>query len=74
MGFKITGNKINNSNRVYFIGEIGINHNGDINLAKKIILEAKKQDFHLLNFKKETQIYQHQKMSNKELEKLRGVT
>ena len=52
MGFKITGNKINNSNRVYFIGEIGINHNGDINLAKKIILEAKKAGFSSVKFQK----------------------
>ena len=52
MGFKITGNKINNSDRVYFIGEIGINHNGDINLAKKIILEAKKAGFSSVKFQK----------------------
>ena len=28
--------------RPYLIAEIGINHNGDLNLAKKIIVEAKK--------------------------------
>jgi len=27
----------------YLIGEVGINHNGSILLAKKIILEAKKK-------------------------------
>ena len=37
MGFSITGNQINGSNGVYFIGEVGINHNGDVELAKKII-------------------------------------
>ena len=26
----------------YLIGEVGINHNGSVQLAKKIILEAKK--------------------------------
>ena len=45
MGFSITGNQINGSNGVYFIGEVGINHNGDVELAKKIILEAKKAGF-----------------------------
>ena len=52
MGFKITNNKINNSQNVYFIGEVGINHNGDIDLAKKIILEAKKAGFSAVKFQK----------------------
>lgn len=52
MAFKITDNKINNSNNVYFIGEVGINHNGDINLAKKMILEAKKAGFSAVKFQK----------------------
>tara|TARA_B100001094_G_C18093521_1_gene751732 strand:+ start:121 stop:996 length:876 start_codon:yes stop_codon:yes gene_type:complete len=52
MGFKITNNKINNSENVYFIGEVGINHNGDIDLAKKIILEAKKAGFSAVKFQK----------------------
>jgi len=52
MAFKITDNKINNSENVYFIGEVGINHNGDINLAKKIILEAKKAGFSAVKFQK----------------------
>ena len=41
-----------NSN-IYIIAEIGINHNGDINLAKKLIDLAKKLGVMLLNFKKE---------------------
>ena len=52
MAFKITDNNINNSENVYFIGEVGINHNGDINLAKKIILEAKKAGFSAVKFQK----------------------
>ena len=52
MGFKITKNKINNSENVYFIGEVGINHNGDLDLAKKIIFEAKKAGFSSVKFQK----------------------
>ena len=52
MGFSITGNQINGSNGVYFIGEVGINHNGDLELAKKIILEAKKAGFSAVKFQK----------------------
>ena len=33
------------------IAEIGINHNGDIDLAKKLILEAKKCGVDMLNSK-----------------------
>ena len=28
--------------KIFIIAEIGINHNGDLDLAKKMILEAKK--------------------------------
>ena len=52
MGFSITDNQINGSNGVYFIGEVGINHNGDVELAKKIILEAKKAGFSAVKFQK----------------------
>lgn len=39
---KITKNKtIHNYSQPYIIAELGSNHNGDINLAKKMILEAK---------------------------------
>lgn len=34
-------NKIKNSSSSYIIAEIGVNHNGDINLAKKLISQAK---------------------------------
>ena len=36
----------------YLIGEIGINHNGSISLAKKIILEAKKNNFDAVKLQK----------------------
>ena len=29
-------------NKIYIIAEIGVNHNGNINLAKKLIISAKK--------------------------------
>lgn len=38
--------------KTYLIGEIGINHNGDINLAKKIIVQAKKAGFDSVKFQK----------------------
>lgn len=41
-------------NSVYVIGEIGINHNGDVELAKKIMVEAKKAGFSAVKFQKRT--------------------
>ena len=35
------------SENIFFIAEIGINHNGDLNLAKKIIVEAKKAEVNI---------------------------
>lgn len=52
MSFNIIGNQVNGSDDIYFIGEIGINHNGDLNLAKKLILEAKKAGFTAVKFQK----------------------
>jgi N-acetylneuraminate synthase len=45
---------INNlkSFKPYLIAEIGINHNGSINLAKKLILLAKKYNFDFVKFQK----------------------
>lgn len=42
---------INNS-KVYFIAEIGINHNGDVNNALKLIEEAKKAGCNSVKFQK----------------------
>ena len=37
---------------IFYIAEIGINHNGDINLAKKLIDVAKESGFHAVKFQK----------------------
>lgn len=39
---------------VFIIGEIGINHNGDISLAKKLIKKAKEADCDAVKFQKRT--------------------
>ena len=36
----------------YLIAEIGINHNGDVDIAKKLILNAKKAGFNAVKFQK----------------------
>ena len=42
------------SNRCYIVGEIGINHNGDIGIAKSLIREAKKAGCDAVKFQKRT--------------------
>ena len=37
-------------NRINLIAEIGVNHNGKINLAKKMIVLGRKQNVILLSF------------------------
>ena len=39
---------------VYIIGEIGINHNGDLNIAKKLIKEASLSGANAVKFQKRT--------------------
>jgi N-acetylneuraminate synthase len=39
-----------NTSKVFLIGEIGINHNGDVNIAKKIIKNAKIAGFDAVKF------------------------
>jgi len=39
---------------IYFIAEIGINHNGDISIAKKLIDKAKEAGFNAVKFQKRT--------------------
>ena len=39
-------------NKPFIIGEIGINHNGDINIAKELILNAKRANFDAVKFQK----------------------
>ena len=38
--------------KTFLIAEIGINHNGKVSLAKKLIDQAKEQALTQLNFKK----------------------
>lgn len=40
--------------RIFTIAEIGINHNGDIKLAKKLIKQAKDSGFDAVKFQKRT--------------------
>ena len=40
------------STNTYFIAEIGINHNGDLNIAKRLIDNAKKTNFNAVKFQK----------------------
>ena len=53
---------------VFIIGEIGINHNGDVVIAKKLIEKAKNADCNAVKFQKRTieDVY-----SKKELDKYR---
>ena len=47
------GNKqVGSSRPCYLIAEIGINHNGDVDLAKKLILKAKEAGFDVVKFQK----------------------
>jgi len=39
-----------NLNKVYIIAEAGVNHNGNFNLAKKLVLEAKKAGANAIKF------------------------
>ena len=43
-------NKKKSTNRTYFIAEIGVNHNGSLSLAKKMILAAKKSGANAVKF------------------------
>ena len=40
--------------KIFFIAEIGINHNGDINIAKQLIDNAKEAGFDAVKFQKRT--------------------
>tara|TARA_B110000444_G_C18775805_1_gene564859 strand:+ start:229 stop:1077 length:849 start_codon:yes stop_codon:yes gene_type:complete len=39
-------------NKIFYIAEIGINHNGDVDIAKKLIKEAKVAGFNAVKFQK----------------------
>jgi len=49
----ISGKKIFNMS-VFLIAEIGINHNGDLNIAKKLIDSASEAGFDAVKFQKRT--------------------
>ena len=48
--FEIGSRKINKNNYPYLIAEIGVNHNGSIYIAKKLIDYAKKAGFDAVKF------------------------
>ena len=52
MELKISKKIIKSSSDTYIIAEIGLNHNGDMGLAKKMILEAKKCGVNAVKFQK----------------------
>lgn len=39
-------------NKIFFIAEIGINHNGDLSVAKSLIDNAKEAGFDAVKFQK----------------------
>ena len=41
-------------NNIYLIAEIGINHNGDLKITKKLIDNAKEANFDAVKFQKRT--------------------
>ena len=51
-----------NYKKPFLIAEIGINHNGSIDNAKKLIDLAKACEFNAVKFQKEIQIYQFLKI------------
>ena len=53
--------------KIFLIAEIGINHNGSIELAKKLILEAKKAGFDAVKFQKRTidKVYKKEFLASK---------
>ena len=51
---KIGKNLIGNGNPAFIIAEIGINHNGDIKIAKQLIEAAKKSGCNAVKFQKRT--------------------
>ena len=40
------------NNKINLIAEIGVNHNGDMNICKELISEAKKAGFNSVKFQK----------------------
>ena len=53
-GVKVGNKVISSSSPTYLIAEIGINHNGDLEIAKKLIDEAATYGFDAVKFQKRT--------------------
>ncbi len=51
---KLGKHKIDDKSPIFFIAEIGINHNGDLDIAKKLIDEAVKSGCQAVKFQKRT--------------------
>jgi N-acetylneuraminate synthase len=51
---KIGSRKVGDGNPVYIVAEIGINHNGDLDTAKDMILSAKNTGVDAVKFQKRT--------------------
>ena len=54
MNLNIDNFEINENSKVYIIAEIGINHNGDIEIAKDLIKVAKNAGCNAVKFQKRT--------------------
>ena len=52
MNLNIDNFEINENSKVYIIAEIGINHNGDIEIAKDLIKVAKNAGCNAVKFQK----------------------
>ena len=50
MEINIGNKRVGGKNPIYFIAEIGVNHCGDINLAKKMIIAAKQSGADAVKF------------------------
>ena len=50
MEIKIGSKNIGNKNPIYFIAEIGVNHSGNIDLAKKMVIAAKESGANAVKF------------------------
>ena len=62
-----------NFSKPFIIGEVGINHNGSLELAKEIILLAKKSNFDAVKLQKKRLKYMYSRLAKKiKLEKLHG--
>ena len=54
--------------RPFLISEIGINHNGDLSIAKQLIDRSKKAGFHAVKFQKRCieEVYSNEELDKKD--------